>query len=201
MRKVGILGGTFNPIHKGHVALGKAALRVFNLDKVFFIPTGESYHKKGGNILSGEERLKLVSLALENVSKLIPLGIDIERKGPTYTIDTINELKKIESDSQFYIILGSDVFKYIEQWNNIEILAKKVFFIVVVRAGEDKKVWRFFVKTMLKCIRNKTFIMPFKPYFISSTDIHYEGIKKSKEKLDEKVYHYILAKGLYNNDI
>ncbi|AMP20745.1 hypothetical protein AZF37_05755 [endosymbiont 'TC1' of Trimyema compressum] len=197
MKKVGILGGTFNPIHRGHVALGEAALKVFDLDKVFFIPAGEPYHKKDGNTVRGEERLKLVSLALENAPKLIPLGIDVERKGPTYTIDTINELKIMEPDSQFYIILGSDAFKYIEQWNDIEALAEKVFFIVAVRACEDEIAWRSFVKTMPEYISNKTLIMPLKPYFISSTDIRYKGIRKSKRKLDKRVYNYILAKGLY----
>ena len=201
MKKVGILGGTFNPIHKGHVALGEAALKVFDLDRVFFIPAGEPYHKEEGNTVSGEERLKLVSLALGNDAKLIPLGIDVKREGPTYTIDTINELEIMEPGSQFYVILGSDAFKYIEQWNEIETLAEKVFFIVAIRAGEDEMAWRSFVKTMPGYISSKTLIMPLKPYFISSTDIRNKGIRKSKRKLPKEVYNYILEKGLYNNDI
>lgn len=197
MKKIGILGGTFNPIHRGHIALGKAALNILDLDKVFFIPVGEPCHKKNGNTVSGKERLKLLSLALENTPKLIPLGIDVERKGPTYTIDTINELKIMETDSRFYIILGSDAFKYIEQWNDIEALAEKVFFIVAIRAGEDEIAWCSFVKTMPKYISNKTLIIPLKPCFISSTDIRYKGIRKSKRKLNKRVYDYILTKGLY----
>lgn len=201
MKKVGILGGTFNPIHRGHVDLGKAALKEFNLNKVFFIPAGKPYHKKNFNIISGEERLKLVSLALENIPKLIPLSVDVERKSPTYTIDTINELEIMEPDSQFYIILGSDAFKYIEQWNDIETLAKKVFFIVAIRAYEDKAAWYNFIRTIPEYINSKMLIMSFKPCFINSTDIRYRGIEKSKKRLDRRVYNYILAKGLYNNDI
>ena len=201
MKKIGILGGAFNPIHKGHVALGETALNVFDLDKVFFIPAGEPYHKDEDKRVSGEERLKLVVLALEKTPRLIPLAIDVERPGPTYTIDTVNELIAMQPDSQFYVILGSDAFKTIEMWNGIEALADKVFFIVAIRAGEDEMAWRSFVKTMPAYISNKTLIMPLKSYFISSTDIRNKGIRKSKRKLSKEVYDYILEKGLYKDDI
>ena len=116
MRKVGILGGTFNPIHNGHLAIAENAYVSLSLDEVMFIPTGISYLKSGLNVLSKEHRLTMTELAVKNISYFSVSDIEIKRAGNTYTKDTLIELRNMYDDTWFYFIGGSDTLFNIEKW-------------------------------------------------------------------------------------
>ena len=94
MKRIGIMGGTFNPIHKGHLALAKAAMEEFVLDKVIFIPAGMPPHKKPGEVIDKEHRYNMVKMAIKRIPKFSISRIEVDRKGISYAVDTFNELKK-----------------------------------------------------------------------------------------------------------
>ena len=132
-RKIGILGGTFDPIHHVHLILGEAAREQFGLDRIIFIPSGCSYMKDINSITPGELRYQMVKLAIENNPYFTCSRIEIDREGNSYTIDTLRELKKLYPGDEIYLILGGDTFKQIEGWYESEEIFKNCIILAAVR--------------------------------------------------------------------
>lgn len=134
MNKIGILGGTFNPPHNGHIALAQAAYSQLNLDKVLFMPSGISYFKAGTGVLPASERIKMTKLAIKDSEHF---EIDISetlREGNTYTFETLQELNaKYNSTAEFFFISGADTLFSIEKWKNPEIIFELCTLVTVVR--------------------------------------------------------------------
>lgn len=107
--KLGIFGGTFNPIHSGHLLLAEMACDVLKLDRVLFIPTGTPPHKHVKGLLSGATRLKMVRLGIKGNPKFAASDIEIKRVGVSYTFDTIKVLKKKYAKARLYLIVGADM--------------------------------------------------------------------------------------------
>ena len=116
MAHIGIMGGTFNPIHKGHIKLAQAAYEQYHLDKVLFMPAGDPPHKKDAAIVSAKHRMNMVKLAIEGISYFEPSAIEIEREGYTYTFETLKELQGQNTEDELYFILGGDSLFQIEKW-------------------------------------------------------------------------------------
>lgn len=132
--KIGILGGTFNPPHLGHLMVAKHVLNELNLDKILFIPTNIPPHKVMCNIDS-KHRVEMVKLAIKNNDKFILNLNDIKRTGKTYTIDTINDLIKNEKEQvEYYFIIGDDLSGSLSEWKDINKLKKLIHFVSVSRS-------------------------------------------------------------------
>lgn len=129
--KIGIMGGTFNPIHHGHLILSEYIRLEASLDKIIFIPTGYPPHKS--DVLNGKTRLKMVDLAIEDNPFFISSDMEINRSYPSYTIDTIEELNKIYLNARLYMIIGSDSLFSLSSWKDYPKLLKQVNFIVADR--------------------------------------------------------------------
>ncbi len=132
--KIGVLGGTFNPPHIGHLILAQQVLEQLCLDKVFFIPAYRPPHKNS-NCLEPKFRLKLIQLAVTGNPKFQVLDIEIERKGTSYTVDTVAELKKRYQDVTFYLIIGSDLADSFDCWKNPDKIKKMAKLVVAKRRG------------------------------------------------------------------
>lgn len=132
-KKVGIIGGTFNPIHLGHLLLAEWAKEKMALDEVLFIPTGNSYMKKDTPILPGKERLHMVNLAINNRTDFTSSDIEINRSGNTYTYETLEMLKKDNPNTIYYFIVGADCLYSIENWVHPEKIFKHCALIVATR--------------------------------------------------------------------
>lgn len=117
-KRIGILGGTFNPIHIGHIRLAQQAQKQENLDEVLFIPTGVSYMKDPREILPARERLEMVRLSLLELAYFSASEIEIKRKGNSYTIDTLHELQAQFPDAELFLITGADTMFSIEYWKD-----------------------------------------------------------------------------------
>lgn len=130
--KIGILGGAFNPPHIGHLILAQDILEALGLDKIFFIPTNVSPHKEPSEI-DPRRRLEMVRLAISDNKNFEALDLEIKRKGVSFTIDTIKELKRIYPDDDFYLIVGSDLARKFSTWKNYEELKKEVKIVVANR--------------------------------------------------------------------
>lgn len=134
MKKIGILGGTFNPPHIGHLILAKEAQEQLGLDKVFFIPTNNPPHKKNKQ-LGSKQRFMMTELAVLGNSKFQVLDLELKRKGKSYTVDTIVELKNKYPKDKFYLVIGSDLARNFKSWKSPEKIKKMVTIIVAKRRG------------------------------------------------------------------
>ncbi|MBN1794437.1 MAG: nicotinate-nucleotide adenylyltransferase [Candidatus Omnitrophica bacterium] len=134
--KIGILGGTFNPIHNGHMGIARQAKEALALDKVIFIPAYIPPHKSHGNIADCRDRLAMVRAAIEDIEGLEASSAEIDRKGFSYTVDTLRGLRKQcgEDDALFFII-GSDNLADFWDWKNPNEIIRLAQIIVVERPG------------------------------------------------------------------
>lgn len=133
--KIGIMGGTFNPIHHGHLILSEYIRIKMNLDRIIFIPTGVPPHKNNQDVLDGETRLKMVELAIESNPYFIASDIEVTRNKLTYTIDTIVELRDLYQNSKIYMIIGADTLLSLYTWKDYSKVLSLVSFIVADRLG------------------------------------------------------------------
>jgi nicotinate-nucleotide adenylyltransferase len=203
-RKIGIMGGTFNPIHYGHLVTAEEALIQFHLERVIFIPTGEPPHKTTGKIASPEDRYLMTVMATASNREFYVSRIEIDKKGKSYTIDTLRELKKIYGkDSELFFITGADAILEILTWKDTEEIITLCKFIAATRPGyniskmEDlkKRLFNEKVEMAEQCL----FIMEIPALAISSTDIR-NRIKSNrpiKYLLPESVSSYLLKNDLY----
>ena len=117
--KVGILGGTFDPIHDAHLMCGEAALRELGLNEVLFVPAGEPWMKAGAKISEAQHRLNMTSLAVQPYPAFRVSSMEIDRPGPTYTVDTLTALhREGEPGTEYYLILGVDALCTLPQWKD-----------------------------------------------------------------------------------
>lgn len=140
MRKIGLLGGTFDPVHNGHMALARAAQRRFKLDQVLFIPCGLPPHKSGRGITPFLHRYTMAALACRRVKgfapSLLEAGPDLTGRRRHYTADTVAALRrKLGRDAKLYFLMGADQFLTLPAWRNFRRLASQCEFIVARRPG------------------------------------------------------------------
>lgn len=137
MKKIGILGGSFNPPHIGHVILALEMKEHHNLDEVWLIPAGVNPHKQGLDQQTKHHRLAMIKLAIGGVPGLKVIPYEVEKEGPSYTIDTLRYLKATYPDTQFFLILGDEAYQKLSTWkegNEIPKLAS----ILIGRRGLNK---------------------------------------------------------------
>lgn len=134
-KRVGIMGGTFNPIHYGHLRLAQEAQEQVLLDKILFMPSGRSYMKK--NVLDTQKRVEMTALAIKQYSKFELSLIEAQKTGNTYTCDTLQYLTRTNSDTQYYFIIGADSLFQIEQWKSPEQIFQFAILICAIRDDYD----------------------------------------------------------------
>lgn len=121
MLKIGVLGGTFDPVHSGHLVIAEAARKKLGLSRVIFVTAGEPWLKGHRNIAPGEHRLAMTELAIAENPSFGATSIDIDRPGPSYTVDTLNDLKReLGADAELYYILGLDAMAGFSEWREPE---------------------------------------------------------------------------------
>lgn len=133
--KVGILGGTFNPIHIGHLILAEEAREKLGLEKLIFVPAYLPPHKDSTDIAPAKDRLAMVGLAINKNKAFSVSGAEITRKGRSYTIDTIKAFKEHYPQDELYFIIGSDLLEYLDAWKDLGDIIKLVKFVAATRPG------------------------------------------------------------------
>ena len=200
MKSIAILGGSFNPVHYGHLKMAEAAMESTHFSKVLFIPTGTPYHKEKKDLLPFSDRLKLLELAIENCPDFDCSPIEGERDGNSYTIDTVRELLRQNPTNSYSLLIGTDQFLTLRSWHKIKELGQLVDFYVANRNGEmefstfQKEREDLEKELSLHC---KLFPMP--AIDLSSTEIR-NLMKEGKSihgMLPKSVEEYILKKGFY----
>jgi nicotinate-nucleotide adenylyltransferase len=133
MKKIGILGGTFNPPHLGHLIIANEVFHSLGLEEVWFMPNQEPPHKKKEGSTSNDERMEMLKLAIAQHPHFSIEPIEMGRSGPSYTYDTMKILTEKHRDVQFYFIIGADMVEYLPNWHKVDELQKMVTFVGVQR--------------------------------------------------------------------
>src|SRR6204780_1256868 len=135
-KRVGVMGGTFDPIHHGHLVAGSEVAHNFGLDEVVFVPTGEPYQKDDRKVSAAEDRYLMTVIATASNPRFSVSRVDIDRPGPTYTIDTLRDLKDANGpDTDLYFITGADALANILTWHDVQALFSLAHFIGCTRPG------------------------------------------------------------------
>ena len=138
MPEIGLMGGSFNPIHCGHVALARAALESGRVERVLFLPTGNPPHKKEG-LADKFDRLRMVELAVEHEAGMAVCREEIDRDGVIYTVDTLAALKRKMPDCTLTYLIGADTLRALGTWRRVETVIERCKFLVMMREGETRE--------------------------------------------------------------
>lgn len=200
MSKIGVMGGTFDPIHMGHLMLAEWAADASGLEQVWLIPTGQSYMKADRSIQPGHERLHMVRLAVEGNDRLKCLDLEIERGGYTYSYETIEELRALYPQHQFYFIEGADCLFTMENWKCPERLLAGCTILAAVRGDVSVQKLEEKRAELLARFGGEILLMPFLQMPISSTEIRRRLScgESVRYMVPDKVLQYIQQKGLYH---
>lgn len=171
---VGLFGGTFNPIHKGHIEVISHVKSTFNLDTVYLIPSAVPPHKTTTNLAPADYRLEMVKQAVENISGFIVSDVEIQREGKSFSIDTIQHFTAAtDNGSRLYFIMGSDAFFDIDTWKNSVEIFRLTYIIVMLRAGDTRNL-----NDIELFLQNR--ISPFYKIASSGSTINYQPLKSDK---------------------
>jgi nicotinate-nucleotide adenylyltransferase len=219
--RIGLFGGTFNPIHRGHIRAASEVIKRFNLDQIFLIPAALPPHKTSELVANAADRLEMINLAIDDLCGLMVSDVELNRPGPSYTIDTIHHFKnKFSPGAGIYLIMGLDAFLEIHTWKSYQELLEQIAFVVMARPGKDhsdaQQGWRIlesYLKSSLPadyqfdtaraCYTSEgqqpIHIVDIDALDISSTEIR-EKVKR-KQRIENlvtpEVADYIRLKGLY----
>ena len=133
--RLGVMGGTFDPIHHGHLVAASEVASVFDLDEVVFVPTGEPWHKSDKEVSPAEHRYLMTVIATASNPRFTVSRVDIDRPGPTYTIDTLRDLREARPEAELFFITGADAMAQILSWKDIQELWSLAHFVGVTRPG------------------------------------------------------------------
>lgn len=212
--RIGLFGGTFNPVHLGHVKAAEIVLSKFMLDKILFIPSYIPPHKGTDGIASPDHRIAMVKLALGNKPHFIPSPIEIEAQGTSYSILTLNKIRETYPQAEIFFILGIDAFLEIDTWKDYKQVVDRCCFIVISRPGyrlqdAGMALGKEYEKDTLdlseedrfseEMMARKIFLLPIDALDVASSDIR----RRIKEKISIKgmvsppVEKYIAENKLY----
>lgn len=204
MSRIGIMGGTFNPIHTGHLLLAEHALEMEELDQVWMIPTGCSYLKRkdGITILPGEERYEMVNLAIADNERFRCLDMEIKRPGDSYSYETMEQLNREHPGNQFFFICGADCLNTMEYWKCADRLFAACTVLAAVRGEADIAGMQEKITALETRFDAQIRLLPFRRIEISSSEIRERRRKGLSVRylVPEAVRVYMEEKGLYQDE-
>jgi nicotinate-nucleotide adenylyltransferase len=221
LRRIGLFGGTFNPIHLGHVQVVREVKAGFGLDKILIIPSALPPHKELNGVVDAKDRIEMIRLAFSDDPNFMISNVELERSGPSYTIDTVRHFKSISPENtKLYLIVGLDAFLEIHTWKSYKDLFLLIPFIVMSRTINKENSTKLEGESLKNYFRSKiskgytfsfarsTFnhdkkqpvcVFNVTPVDISSTTIrkHIKEGRSIKQLVPEIIEDFIKAKGLY----
>jgi nicotinate-nucleotide adenylyltransferase len=193
--KAGLLGGTFDPVHMGHLLLAEHAREALALDQVLFVPAGEPWRKGHREITPAEHRLAMLRLAVAGNDALGITDIELRREGPSYTADTLEALAGERLDDEFYFILGADALADLPHWRDPERIVRHATLAVAPREEDEVELGWLAERGLAS--RVVTFAFP--RIDVSSTDVRRRAAAglSVRYMVPDGVAAYIVAQGLY----
>jgi nicotinate-nucleotide adenylyltransferase len=190
--RVGLLGGSFDPVHKGHIKLAQSALSQLKLKKVYFVLAPRPPHKSPQMVAPAKDRLKMLRLALKGAKKLSAATWELKRKGPSYTVTTLQNLKRLHPREEIFFIMGSDTFRGFQTWRNPEEILRLARIAVGRRPGSEKFAVKESWRSRVVRLRGKF------PQF-SSREVRQNrlNLRLLRKVLPRSVAEFIRNTGLY----
>ena len=197
MERVGVLGGTFDPPHIGHLVIAQEALAQLGLTRVIFAPTHQPPHKPANGISPIEQRLEMVRLAIAAHREFSLSEVDVDRAGPTYTVDTMHLLHAQFPDAELYFIMGMDSLANILTWRSPDQLIQSCRLAVFNRPGFSVDLAA--LEAQLPGLRDRTVLLPSPALDIAASDLQrrVRAGQSIAHLVPETVASYIAAHGLY----
>jgi nicotinate (nicotinamide) nucleotide adenylyltransferase len=198
---LGILGGTFDPVHYGHLVAAECARDAFHLDRVLFMPAARPPHKNLSGVLDSHHRYAMVDLAIRDNDDFEISAMELERQGISYTVETVAACHRIYPGAEIYFILGTDALLLISTWKDLERLLQLCHFVLVTRPGYqlDRKDGRF--RGVPALLWEKTLVLPIPGLFTSSSEIRRRVVegRTIKYLVPAAVEQYISKNDLYRD--
>ncbi len=198
-KKTGILGGTFNPVHIGHLVLAQNAMEYCGLDKVLFIPSGCSYLKDPDEIADVTHRVNMTGLAIKNNERFELCTVEAEREGNSYTYETLDILNSADPDTRYYFIVGADTLMFMENWKEPARIFSSCSIICAMRDGLDAGILNDKAQSLKERFGADIILMEIPEIAVSSSTVRellLDG-KSARYYLDDAVIDYITRNGLY----
>lgn len=197
-KRFGIMGGTFDPIHLGHLVVANEVLNIYNLDKIIFVPAGNPPHKIGTSA-SSWDRYFMTNIATNSNVKFIVSDLEIKSTDKSYTLNTLKEFHNTYPDTDFYFITGTDAVIDLPNWHEPQELLKLCKFIAVSRPGISKEDAEYKIDEIRISLNANIEQLQVPMLQISSTDIRdrFQRGVSAKYLLPESVEQYILKNNLY----
>ncbi len=174
-KRIGVFGGTFDPIHNAHLKIARAALEWAKLDEVLFVVAARPPHKRDETYASPAERLAMVEKALEHEDRMRACDIELRRDGPSYTSDTLRALEKEYPRAEFFLIIGLDSLVDLPKWHEPDAILERARLIAVPRAGNQVEI--------PKQLEGKYDLLPFDTIDVSSTTVR-ERVQQNEDIVD-----------------
>lgn len=205
MKRIGIVGGTFDPIHYGHLMLGRQAYQEYQLEEVWYMPSRQPPHKKDHTVTPSKDRVAMIRLAIGDVPYFSLSDFELKRKeGNTYTADTLTLLTEAYPDTEFYFIVGADSVYEIEKWYRPETVLKLATILAASREYEDE---RLSLEQQISYLRTKygarIFRLHCREFDAASAEIRSMLAKGNPvaEWIPQQVEQYIAEHGLYKGGV
>lgn len=199
MKKIGIMGGTFNPIHFGHLFLAEDAFEQIGLDQVLFMPSKNPPHKAKPNQVSEQQRVEMISLAIEDNPHFALSTFELEREGYTYTADTLTLLRKDNPEKEYYFIVGADSLYMMNQWRNPQTIFEQCTVVAASRDHVEPEKLQQQAEKLRQQFAARILLLDMPTIQIASEEIR-RRIKEQKSVryyLPEGVIRYISKNQLY----
>ncbi len=193
--RIGIMGGTLDPVHNGHLCIAEAVLKHLGLDRIMLLPAGDPPHKAKPTLKT--DRLSMAKLAVEGNKDIFVCGIEIFREGTTFTVDTLTELSYWNPSTEWFYIIGADTLDVLDTWRNLKGVSEKCTFAVVGRADEAPDENR--AAYLSETYGSRFVFVPVNGPDISSTDVRTRAAKGEdiSDVVPQAVASYIRKNGLY----
>lgn len=195
--KTGIFGGSFNPVHNGHIHLAKAVMEELSLDRIFFVPSRISPHRSSDEYVSGEDRLEMLRLACEGLKGLEVCDYELKSDRVSYSIYTVEHFRSLYPEDELFLLVGSDMLLSFDKWYRFEDILSHVSLAVVSRQDGDMDALRKKAEELSEY--GRIYVSYTAPLIASSTEIRENIVKNDNWTcyLNENVVQYIRLRGLY----
>lgn len=199
-KKVGILGGSFDPIHNGHLAIAKSAYTDFSLDEIWLMPAGHSPNKRETQMTSAELRLQMTKLAAKMYQNFKASDFEVKLEGTSYTYRTLERLKELYPQIQFFFIMGADSLDYFDTWVHPELICRYATILVAVRDDFSRKHLETKIAQIQTLFSADIQILSIGKKNISSHEIREKIALKEdvSELLPQSIIQFIQKNGLYS---
>lgn len=203
MGSIGIFGGTFNPIHMGHVRLVEEVAKAIDFDKIIVMPDRIPPHKQAEGLVSGEDRLQMCAIAFEGMDNIEVSDWELRQSGKSYTVFTLEHFKELYPNDTLWLIMGSDMLLYFDNWYRYEDILKLANIVCISRCGEDtdERLKEYAQMLMDRCGGSRIVIVSAEPFEVSSSMLR-EELKKIGDTscyFPKKIVQYIYEHNLYND--